>query len=116
MIELTKWGKLPEVHILVCGNRRPADSPKGSCAASGSLELFEAFKEEVEARKLRGRVQINSTNCLKPCSYGPTVVVYPLGAWYGRVQSADVAEIVEAALAGKPVERLQLPAAALESF
>lgn len=116
MIEKRKWGKLPEVHVLVCGNKRPSDSPKGSCAAKGGMELFEAFKEEVEARNLRGRVQINSTNCLKPCGFGPTVVVYPMGAWYGRVQPSDVPEILEAALKGKPVERLQLPPEALETF
>lgn len=115
-LERLAWGKLPEIHVLVCSNARPAGHPKGSCGEKGSQSLFEAFKKTVEARGLRGRVQISQTDCLKPCGFGPIVVVYPLGAWYGRVQPEDVPELLEAALVGKQVERLKLPAEAIAMF
>ena len=31
----------PQRHVLVCTNERPADSPKGSCAAKGSVALYD---------------------------------------------------------------------------
>lgn len=110
------WGQLPEIHILVCTNERPPGNPKGSCAERGSVGLYDAFRREVEARGLRGRVLVNRTNCLKPCEFGPTVVVHPMGAWYGGVKPEDTAEILEAALCGEQVERLRLPEAAYRSF
>lgn len=115
-MEKTSWGKLPEIHILVCTNERPAGNPKGSCAGRGAVGLFEAFRREIETRGLRGRVLVNRTNCLKPCEFGPTVVVHPAGAWYGGVQPADVPEVLEAALEGRMVDRLRLPEAAHRSF
>lgn len=115
-MQKTPWGKLPEIHILVCTNERPPGNPKGSCAEKGSVGLFDAFRREVETRGLRGRVLVNRTNCLKPCAFGPTVVVHPMGAWYGGVQPADIPEVLDAALQGEAVERLRLPEAAHQSF
>lgn len=109
-------GKLPEIHILVCTNERPPGNPKGSCAQKGSVALFDELKRLVLTRGLHGRVLVNRTNCLKPCAFGPTVVVYPMGAWYGGAQPEDAAEILDAALQGEQVERLRLPREAYGSF
>lgn len=114
--ERPRWGKLPEIHILVCTNERPPGNPKGSCGEKGSVGLFDRFKQEVEARGMRGQVQVNRSNCLKPCAFGPTVVVYPHGSWYGAVALEDVSAILDAELVGEQVERLKLPRAAYESF
>ena len=47
------------------------------------------------------------TGCCDCCEYGPTVVVYPEGVFYGAVQLSDVEEIIEQHLiGGNPVERL----------
>jgi (2Fe-2S) ferredoxin len=44
------------------------------------------------------------------------VVVYPEAVWYGNVQPADAAEIVEEHLAGgRPVARLRLPEGCLNT-
>lgn len=115
-MEKKTWGKLPELHVLVCTNERPAGNPKGSCAGRGSVALFDALRREVETRGLRGQVLVNRTNCLKPCEYGPTVVVHPLGAWYGGVRAEDAPELLDAALRGEQVERLRLPEEAYRAF
>lgn len=103
----------PERHIFVCTNQRPADNPKGSCADRGSKEVFSAFRAAVEARGLRGRVQVSQSGCLKPCAYGPTVVVYPEGTWYGKVGPQDVESILDAHAEGRRLESLELPEEAL---
>ena len=37
------------------------------------------------------------------------MIVYPDGVWYGRLQAADVDEIIaEHLVAGRPVERLRI--------
>jgi (2Fe-2S) ferredoxin len=98
-----------ERHVLVCTNRRPPESPRGSCAAKGSEELVAAFKREVAARGLTGVVRANASGCLDACEHGPSVVVYPEGVWYGHVTVADVPAIVEEhLLGGRPVERLRM--------
>lgn len=97
-------------HIFVCTNRRPDDHPKGCCAAKGSEEVRELFKEELEKRGLKGRVRANAAGCLDQCAFGITVVVYPEAVWYARVKPEDVREIVdEHIVGGRPVERLLMP-------
>jgi len=94
-------------HIFVCENVRPEDDPKGCCAAKGSAEIRQAMKREIKQRGLRGEVRANQSGCLDACSYGPSVVVYPEGIWYGGVSVDDVPEIMEShIIGGKPVERL----------
>jgi (2Fe-2S) ferredoxin len=96
-------------HVFVCENRRDPSDPRGCCAARGGEAVREAFKAEIRKRGLKGVVRANSAGCLDACAHGPAVVVYPEGVWYGRVEPADVPEIVESHLVnGRPVERLRL--------
>ena len=97
-------------HLFVCTNERPAGHPRGSCQAKGSEELVKAFKEEVARLGVKGEVRAQKAGCLDTCEWGPSVVVYPEGIWYGKVRLADVAEIVRSHLVeGRPVERLRIP-------
>lgn len=97
-------------HVFVCENRRPDDDPRGCCACRGSLEVRAAFKDELRRQGLKGVVRANAAGCLDACAFGPTVVVYPAGVWYGRVRPEDVREIVERHLVGgEPVARLLIP-------
>jgi len=78
-------------YLFVCINRRAEDNPKGCCAAKDSEEVYRALKGEVAARglaKLEARV----------CTF------------YGRVTVAEVPEIVDALVAGRPVKRLVVTA------
>jgi (2Fe-2S) ferredoxin len=100
----------PERHVLVCLNLRPPENPKGSCAAKGSEAVFDALKAMVKERGLGDRVMVNRTNCLKHCSRGITVAVYPDNVWYGGVRPEDLEEIFQAHLReGRTVERLLMP-------
>jgi (2Fe-2S) ferredoxin len=98
------------LHVLVCTNRRPAESPRGSCAAGGSEAVLAALKHALAERGLRAGVRANASGCLDACEVGPAVVVYPEGVWYAHVRVEDVPEIVEQHLVGgRPVERLRMP-------
>lgn len=100
----------PERHVLVCLNTRPPDNPKGSCGAKGSEGVFERLKALTRERGFKDRVIVNRTSCLKHCSHGITVAVYPENVWYGGVTQADLEEICDRHLAGgEAVERLLMP-------
>lgn len=97
-------------HFLVCTNARPPGSALPSCGRRGSGDVFAAFQKEIARRGLPPGVKVTATGCLTPCQYGPTVVVYPAGAWYGAVGPGDVAEIVARHLDdNSTAERLRLP-------
>ncbi len=99
-----------KAHVFVCTNERPAGHPRGCCKTKGSEALVAAFKEQLLKAGLKGEVRAQKAGCLDTCEYGPSVVVYPEGVWYGKVQLSDVAEIVESHLMhGRPVERLKIP-------
>ena len=99
-----------DLHIFICINERAPEDPKGCCAAKGSRAIADKFKEELHRRGLKGKVRANKAGCLDACEFGPSVVVYPEGVWYGHVRLEDVNEIIEShILGGKPVERLRVP-------
>jgi len=103
-------------HVFICTNTRPEGHPRGCCNADGSARLRERFKDEVARRNLKATVRANASGCLDQCEHGPTVVVYPDGVWYGFVRDEDVVEIVEShLLAGRPVERLRLKPACINT-
>jgi (2Fe-2S) ferredoxin len=96
--------------VLVCINERPADNPKGSCAAKGSAALYEQLKAMAKDKGLSRRVIVSKTSCLKHCSRGITVAVYPDNVWYAGVTAGDLGEICDSHLRdGVPVERLAMP-------
>ena len=98
-----------ERHVFVCTNQREPGSARPWCNADGKAELHKILKQASDAAGLKTTVRINKAGCLDQCEHGPTVVVYPEAIWYGGVQAADVAEIVQSHLLdGRPVERLRL--------
>jgi (2Fe-2S) ferredoxin len=96
-------------HVFVCENVRAEDDPRGSCGRKGSAEIRKALKDELKRRGLEKQIRANAAGCLDACAFGPSIVVYPEGVWYGHVSVADVPEIVERHLVGgEPVERLRM--------
>jgi (2Fe-2S) ferredoxin len=94
-------------YLFVCINRRAEDNPKGCCALKDSEEVYRALKAEVAARglaKLEARVCTSS--CLDQCATGVTVLVEPDHFFYGHVTTADIPEIVDGLVTGRPVKRL----------
>lgn len=99
-------------HVFVCNGK--------SCLAVGSADVKKAFEDELQKRKLRygkeskgrnpnGEIVLTDCGSVGFCSIGTAVLVYPEGVWYGRVNAADVPEIIEEHLVGgRIVERLAL--------
>ena len=100
----------PKIQILVCTNERPEGAAKPSCGPRGGLEVYRSFKDGVRARGIRDRVMVVRTGCLKHCSRGITVNIWPKNFWYSGVTLNDVEEILErSVVAGEEVERLRMP-------
>jgi (2Fe-2S) ferredoxin len=101
----------PQIQILICLNERPPDSSKPSCAPKGSLEVYHRFKDRVKELGVRDRVMVTRTGCLKHCSQGITVAVWPFNLWYRHVTVDDVEEILQRTVLedGREVERLRMP-------
>lgn len=96
-----------EKHIFICENKRPDDSPKGSCSVKWSPAILEKFKLRLKELELDDEIRANKAGCLNACAFGPSIVVYPEQIWYGGVTLDDVEEIIQSHLiANKPVERL----------
>lgn len=94
-------------HVFICTNQK--EGSKKCCGERHGTELVDAFKEALKVRNLHLEIRAQRTGCLDMCAFGPTLVVYPEGIFYGAVQLSDVEEIVERHLVGDvPVERLRL--------
>jgi (2Fe-2S) ferredoxin len=103
-------------HIFICTNERDEDAARPSCARSGGTKLKSAFKDSMKEAGLKGKVRANESGCFDQCEHGPVVVVYPDAVWYGFVHVRDVVEIVNEHLVhGRPVKRLELPDACLNT-
>lgn len=101
----------PRIQILVCTNERPEGARKPSCGrADKALTLYRAFKDGVRARQLRDDVMVVRTGCLKHCSRGMVVALWPGNHWYANVTLDDVDDILErSVVGGQVIERLQMP-------
>ena len=94
-------------HVFICANQK--ETPKKSCGAEHGAALVEAFKQELTQRGLQKEIRAQRAGCLDACAFGPALVVYPEGTYYGKVQLSDVPEIVEKHLVNNEVvERLVL--------
>ncbi len=100
----------PRIQILVCTNERQPGAPKPSCGARDGLEVYRRFKDVVRARGVRDEVMATRSGCLKHCSNGVVVGVWPLNVWYRGVTLDDVEAIVdETVIGGREIERLRMP-------
>jgi len=100
----------PRVQILVCCNEREASASKPSCLPRGAVAVYHRFKDRVKERGLRDGVMVTRTGCLKHCSRGVTVAIWPQNAWLAGVRESDVDTVLDAALAGEAMpERLRMP-------
>lgn len=99
----------PKYHIFVCTSSRPNGQQKGFCHSKDSVNILEAFHEEIADRGLGGEIFVTNTGCLGLCEKGPIVIVYPDNIWYGGVTPKDVEEIMDEHIEeGRPVSRLEL--------
>lgn len=98
------WSVLPahRHHILVCRGPR--------CTAAGAGDVAAALDRALAARGIGDEgALVAGTGCLYPCNLGPTVVVYPEGAWYGGMTPAAAERLVdEHLLGGRPLEDMRI--------
>ncbi len=95
-------------HIFVCTNNR--DDGRAYCGEERGMALVNAFKELIKQHKVMIDVRAQKAGCFDVCAFGPSVVVYPEGIFYGKVTVEDVKEIFEEHIMNnRPVERLKLP-------
>lgn len=100
----------PKIQILVCTNERPSGARKPSCGPRGGLEVYRRFKDGVRGRGIRNHVMVVRTGCLKHCSQGVTVNIWPHNFWYRDVTLDDVEEILDrSVIASDEIARLNMP-------
>lgn len=93
-------------HIFICTNQREG---RESCGEASGMRLVELFKKSIKDRNLHVEVRAQRAGCLDVCEFGPALVVYPEGVFYGKVSENDVVEIVESHIVNDvPVERLKV--------
>jgi len=79
----------------------------GTCGqASGANELIRVAKREILAGGLAEQVRLRVTGCHGFCEAEPSVLVEPRGTFYQHVKPDDMVEVIQAAAAGRVVERL----------
>lgn len=94
-------------HIFICTNQRPLDADRISCGEEHGMALVAAFKKLIKEKGLQAEIRAQKTGCMNTCELGPSVVVYPEGIFYGKVQLDDVEEIVnEHLINNRVVKRL----------
>ena len=95
-----------EKHVFICTNQRK-EGERSSCGEACGMELVKAFKKSLKEKGLKGTIRAQRAGCLDACDYGPSLVIYPEGIYYGGVTLNDVPEIIEEHLINnRPVERL----------
>jgi (2Fe-2S) ferredoxin len=84
---------LYDKHVFICTNQR-APGTRVCCGEEHGMALVARFKKLIKDKMLNTRIRAQRTGCMETCELGPSVVVYPEGVFYGRVQLDDVDEIV----------------------
>jgi (2Fe-2S) ferredoxin len=96
-----------EKHIFICTNQK--GEGKACCGETRGMELIEKFRDAIKLAGLTGKVRAQRSGCLDACKFGPALVVYPDGTYYGNVQPEDVEKIIsQHIIGGKPVEEIEL--------
>ncbi len=84
--------------ILLCGGT--------GCRASGSDDVKEALKKQLEKHGLQQEIRIIETGCNGFCAQGPLAVVQPEGIFYQKLDPEGIPHLVEEHfLKGRPVKK-----------
>ena len=84
----------PEIHFFICNSYRVAGEAKGACNAREAGDLLSYLETEILDRGMDA--QVSGCGCLKVCTEGPVMVVYPEGKWFGQVNEEKLDSILDA--------------------
>ncbi|MEB3247437.1 MAG: (2Fe-2S) ferredoxin domain-containing protein [Synechococcus sp.] len=94
-------------HLLLCATPTKAQC----CDPSAGAETWAALKQGVKALGLedpqrpQGIVLRTKADCLRVCSQGPVLLIWPDGCWYGAVTPERIDTILrEHVIGGRPIE------------
>jgi len=84
----------PEMHFFICNSYRVAGEAKGVCNTKGAGDLLAYLDTEILDRGLDA--QVSGCGCLKVCTQGPVMVMYPAGKWFGQLTEEKLDSILDA--------------------
>ena len=94
-------------HIFICTNQKTGDKP--CCGEERGMAIVKEFQRQISERGLKGKVRAQRSGCLDACDFGPSLVIYPEGTYYGHISVSDVSRIIdEHVLGNKVIEELEL--------
>ncbi len=73
--------------IMVCGGT--------GCTSSDAELIIDTFREEAKKQGIENEVKVVRTGCFGLCELGPIVIINPDGAFYCRLEVANIPRIVE---------------------
>jgi (2Fe-2S) ferredoxin len=84
----------PEKHFFICNSYRVAGEAKGACNAKEAGDLLAYLESEILDRGMDA--QVSGCGCLKICTEGPVMVMYPEGKWFGQMDEEKMGSILDA--------------------
>ncbi|HBF33521.1 TPA: ferredoxin [Candidatus Sumerlaeota bacterium] len=97
---------MPDYHFFVCASFRVSGEAQGVCNKKGAVGLIQHLESEISDRDLNAVV--SSTGCLKMCTKGPVMMLYPQGLTFGEVTEDKIDEIMDAIEEGGDLAALAL--------
>lgn len=88
-------------HIFVCANQKAEG--KKCCGEAFGLEMVQRLRSRIRAANLPITIRAQRAGCLDVCEFGPALVVYPEGVFYGSLTPEAIDQIVDQHLAGGEV-------------
>jgi (2Fe-2S) ferredoxin len=96
----------PEYHFFICNSYRIGGEAQGACNKKGATDLLQYLEGEILDRGLDAAV--SSTGCLKACTEGPVMVLYPHAKWFGQVTEEKIDDVLDALQAGDDTADMEL--------